>query len=302
MKVLYFIVIKDNMPKYQIDKVLNNNIVQCTEIGKDIECMVLGKGIGFQKVRGERIDSSLIEKIYFVKDKKNITRYQQLVEQCDDSLVEVVEDVIHQMELKFGDVYDEYLHIALLDHLNFSIYRMNNNIEVKNIFLEEFSIMYSEEYAFAKAMLEYINKQLSIDLPYSEVGFITLHIHSAIHEESVSKSALYMQIISECVQHIENQLQMHLDPCSLERMRLVTHLKFALERAKKQIELDNPVLNSLKNSYPKTFEIAQSLGEMLEREFDVHLYEGELGYLALHIQNIINAVDKKGERVNDYTR
>lgn len=275
------------MKRYIIQKVLNNNIVQCQIASQDGECMLLGKGIGFQKSRGDYADNEKIEKAYFTRDEKNITRYLELVEKCDEALVEVVEEVIQLMEQYFGSVYDEYLHIALLDHLNFSIYRYENEIDIKNIFLEEFSIMYEKEYAFAKEMLSYINEHLHIHLPDSEIGFITLHIHSALHDESVSKSALYMQIIAACIEKIEDALRVHLDACSIERMRLITHLKFALERADKKIEISNPVLDSLKTTYPKTYALAMSLGDMIHEVYGVCLHDGEIGYLALHIQNII---------------
>lgn len=280
------------MKRYIIQKVLNNNIVQCQIASQDEECMLLGKGIGFQKVRGDYVDNEKIEKAYFTRDQKNITRYMELVEKCDSSLVEVVEEVIQKMEQHFGNVYDEYLHIALLDHLNFSIYRYQNQIDIKNIFLEEFSIMYEKEYAFAKDMLSFINERLHVQLPDSEIGFITLHIHSALHEESVSKSALYMQIIAACIEKIEDALQVHLDACSIERMRLITHLKFALERADKKIQISNPVLDSLKTTYPKTFALAMSLGDMMKDIYGIKLHEGEIGYLALHIQNIILSLDE----------
>lgn len=279
------------MKRYIIQKVLNNNIVQCQIASQDEECMLLGKGIGFQKTRGDMVDPSLIEKAYFTKDQKNITRYLELVEMCDSSVVDVVEEVIQMMERHFGNVYDEYLHIALLDHLNFSIYRYKNHIDIKNIFLEEFSIMYEKEYSFAKEMLRYINECLDVHLPDSEIGFITLHIHSALHDENVSKSALYMQIIATCIEHIENALDVHLDACSIERMRLITHLKFALERADKKVEINNPILDTLKITYPKTYALALSLGDMMKDIYGVKLHEGEIGYLALHIQNIVLSLD-----------
>lgn len=279
------------MKRYIIQKVLNNNIVQCQIASQDEECMLLGKGIGFQKTRGDMVDPSLIEKAYFTKDQKNITRYLELVEMCDSSVVDVVEEVIQMMERHFGNVYDEYLHIALLDHLNFSIYRYKNHIDIKNIFLEEFSIMYEKEYSFAKEMLRYINECLDVHLPDSEIGFITLHIHSALHDENVSKSALYMQIIATCIEHIENALDVHLDACSIERMRLITHLKFALERADKKVEINNPILDTLKITYPKTYALALSLGDMMKDIYGVTLHEGEIGYLALHIQNIVLSLD-----------
>lgn len=283
------------MKEYRIHKVLNNNIVQCIEVGKDEECMLLGKGIGFQKSRGDEIDVDKIEKVYFIRDTKRINQYLELVEKCGADLVETVEDVILQMEARFGNVYDEYLHIALLDHLNFSIYRYNNHIEVKNIFLEEFSVMYAEEYAFAKDMLAYINARLHMELPASEIGFITLHVHAALHKESVSKSALYMQIITACIDLIEADLKVHLDACSIERMRLITHLKFALERAEKHVELANPVLESLKQTYPHTYEIATAMHDMILHDFGLDLPQGEIGYLILHIQNIILTLEQQKE-------
>lgn len=277
---------------YLIKKVLNNNIVQCCEMGKSDECLLLGKGIGFQKKADDLVDDEKVEKIYHIRNEKNLNRYQKLVNQCDERLVVVVEDVIHMMEERFGNLYDEYLHIALLDHLNFSLYRLQNGIEVKNIFLEEFSVMYADEYAFAQMVLSYINQQLSIQLPASEIGFITLHIHSALHKESVSKSTLYMQIITSCINLIEDKLKVKLDAGSIERMRLVTHLKFALERADKKIEIHNPLLDSLKTAYPETYEIANSMREMMKIDYLVELSDGEIGYLVLHIQNIIMGLSK----------
>lgn len=283
------------MAEYIVQKVLSNNIVKCQKIGEDEDCIVQGKGIGFQRKRGDVLPQDMIEKIYFKRDEKKINQYLDLVEKCDEVLVDAVEEIIRRMEVRFGNVYDEYVHIALLDHLNFSLYRYRNHIEINNIFLDEYRLMYAEEYAFAKEMVVYINEQLHVQLPESETGFITLHFHSALHKESVSKSALYMQIIASCIALVEDHLQMQLDHGSIERMRLITHLKFALERADQKVELANPVLDSLKVQYPQTYEIALALSHMMQEQYGVCLPEGELGYLMLHIQNIVMTLKPKGE-------
>lgn len=275
------------MDQYIIQKVLSNNIVQCQKIGADEDCIVQGKGIGFQRKRGDLLPNELIEKIYFKQDHKKINQYLNLVEKCDPVLVEAVEEIIRRMEKRFGNVYDEYVHIALLDHLNFSLYRYQNNIEINNIFLEEYRLLYAQEYEFAKEMVAYIDACMHVELPESEIGFITLHFHSALHKESVSKSSLYMQIIAACLALIETRLGIALDVGSVERMRLVTHLKFALQRADQSIEVANPILESLKQQYPKIYEIAVDLAEMMETNYGIILPEGELGYLVLHIQNIV---------------
>lgn len=283
------------MNEYIVQKVLGNNIVQCKKPGEKSDYMVQGKGIGFHRKCGDPIPSEQIEKVYFQKDTEKITQYLDLVERCEPLLVESVEEIIGRMEQRFGNSYDEYIHIALLDHLNFSLYRLRNQIEINNIFLDEYRVIYVDEYAFAAEMVSYINHRLHIELPESEIGLIALHFHSALHKENVSKSALYMQIIADSIAFIEDQLHEKLDRGSLERMRLVIHLKFALQRAEQKIELSNPVLDTLKDEYPEVYAIAVSLARMLREKFGLQLQEGELGYLVLHIQNIVLTLKTHGK-------
>jgi len=283
------------MKSYQIQKILSNNIVQCQILGEAEECIVQGKGIGFGKKSGDLVDPEKIEKTYFMKDQKKIRQYSKLVETCDQRVVEAVEEIIRRMEERFGNVYDEYVHIALLDHLNFAVYRYHNHIEINNIFLDEYRLMYAKEYAFAKEMVAYFDKCLHIELPESEIGFITLHFHSALHKERISKTNFYMQIITVCIDCIERHLHEHLDSGSIERMRLITHLKFAFERANHSIVLENPILERLKVQYPNMYEIALDMANLVEEQFGIHLPEGELGYLVLHIQNIVMTLHKQRE-------
>lgn len=279
--------------KYYIKRVLNNNIVEVEETSKGLEYILLGKGIGFKKHQGDLVENDYIEKVYTISDEKSLSKYKELLNNSDENTVMVVEDIIFEVAKEFGSNYDEYLHIALLDHINFSIYRLKNQIEMQNIFLEELKIMYEREFTFATKMLAMVNNRLAIELPSSEIGFITMHVHSAIKNKKISKTAFYTQVIGFAMQYIENQLQLKLDANSIERARLVTHLKFALERASKNISIHNPLNKQLIASYPKTLALATSLADELNKNFQVELPDGEIGYLVLHIANIIYS--SKGE-------
>ncbi|MFV0392945.1 MAG: PRD domain-containing protein [Coprobacillaceae bacterium] len=68
---------------------------------------------------------------------------------------------------------------------------------------------------------------------------------------------------------------------------MILHLKFALERQRNHIALTNPITKSLQNEYPKTFELASMLANHIHEKYGILLPEGEIGYLTLHIQNII---------------
>lgn len=280
------------MDKYLTKKVLSNNVVQAYDVEGNEECILLGKGIGFGLKHKEWIDSKKIEKKFYIKNSINFNKYQKLVGNCDEKLIFIVEEYIGKIEKYFGCKYSENLHIGLLDHLNFSLYRLRNNITISNIFIDEISAMYEKEYTFAKEMLEYLNSKLEVSLPAVEIGFIALHIHSSIKGDQTSQTALYIKIISQCLELIEKEFDIKLDPKSLNRARLITHLKFALKRASENKSVDNVIIDSLKSTYPKTFQFADNLAKNIFENYGLFLPEGEIGYLTIHIENIISGQRK----------
>lgn len=275
------------MEEYKILRVLSHNVVQALEVKKDEECILLGKGIGFGKKVGQLIDPDVVERKYFIRDSENLHKYQKLLETTDERLYFIVEEYIEKVGKAFGSGFDENLHIGLLDHLNFSIYRYKNNVTLNNIFIDEMSMMYEKEYAFAKVMLKDLNKKLDVELPEAEAVFIALHIHSSIKGEKASQTALYLKIIGDCLQFLERELRISLDPLSIEKTRLITHLKFALKRASEHQTIQNVMTKSLKKVFPKTFQVASEMAKMIEENYAIILPEGEIGYLTMHIENIV---------------
>ncbi len=275
--------------EYEILKVLSHNVIQVSDQGKSEECILLGKGIGFGKKPGDGFsDVTLIERKYFITDQENLHKYQLLLEKCDEKLYFFVEEYLEQVQKTFKCSYDENLHIGLLDHLNFSMYRYNNHISLQNMFMDELSMMYEEEYAFAQKMLDDLNIRFGVSLPKSEASFIALHLHASIKGEKPSITALYLKIIGDCLTFIEKNYSIILDAKSIERARLITHLKFALKRASEKKSIQNVMVDAIRKAYPKTYEIALHLTEIINDDYGITLPEGEVGYLTMHIENIIH--------------
>lgn len=279
---------EDERKDYEILKVLSHNVIQVRDHEKSEECILLGKGIGFSKRPGDLFsDPSKIERKYYITDQVNLHKYQLLLEKCDEELYFFVEEYLEQVQETFNSDYDENLHIGLLDHLNFSLYRYHNQIALQNMFLDEMSMMYEEEYEFALKMLEDLNLRLKVDLPKSEASFIALHLHASIKGEKPSVTALYLKIIGDCLSFIEKSYQITLDAKSMERTRLITHLKFALKRASEHKPIQNVMVEAIKKAYPKTYDLALKLTKIIEEDYGIVLPEGEVGYLAMHMENII---------------
>lgn len=280
--------VEDNKP-YQILKVLSHNVIQDVKLANNEESIFLGKGIGFgKKPKDIFTDLSKVERKYFITDQENLHKYQLLLEKCDEELYFFVEEYIEKVQETFKSSYDETLHIGLLDHLNFSLYRYHNKISLQNIFMDEMSLMYEEEYEFAVKMLKDLNLRLGVDLPNSEASFIALHLHASIKGEKPSVTALYLKIIGDCLSFVEKSYDITLDAKSMERARLITHLKFALKRASDKMPIQNVMVEAIKKAYPKTYSLALELTKIIETDYGIVLPEGEVGYLAMHMENIIH--------------
>ena len=52
----------------QIEKVLNNNVVQVLDNDNNVEYIVMGKGLGFQKKVGDLVDKEKIEKTFVLEN------------------------------------------------------------------------------------------------------------------------------------------------------------------------------------------------------------------------------------------
>ena len=63
----------------RIKNVINNNIL-CAIDEKGKEMIVTGKGIGFKRKRGEFIDETQIQKVYFMEDKAEQKKLRELVQ------------------------------------------------------------------------------------------------------------------------------------------------------------------------------------------------------------------------------
>lgn len=69
----------------RIEKVINNNVV-CSRDEKDIEVVIMGKGIGFRAKAGAVIDEKKIEKIFHIKNPATVNQFTELLEDGDGEL------------------------------------------------------------------------------------------------------------------------------------------------------------------------------------------------------------------------
>lgn len=274
---------------YQVVKVLNNNVCMAKD-DKGMECIVVGKGIGFGKRPGDIIEEDKLEKIFYVQEDVNKIKFSELMEKIRGDVIGIAEEIIAMAEKIKGKKLNEHIHIALTDHIAFAIERINMGIEIKNPFDIEIKALYKDDYNIALKALELINQRLNISLPEDEAGFIALHLHAALENAGLSNTVKNTRLVSQLVSTIEKHLGKYIDRDSIDYIRLVTHLRFAIDRVEKNAPVTNELLVSIKKKFKKAYNIAMQVSKIIEDTLQKKVPEEETGYIAIHIQRLINTI------------
>lgn len=66
---------------------------------------------------------------------------------------------------------------------------------------------------------------------------------------------------------------------------LTDHIGFALNRIHMGMEINNPFLYEIKMLYDEEFSIGKEAAELIHKNLNMHICEGEIGFIALHLHS-----------------
>lgn len=275
------------MDQILVKKALNNNVLigDHSSFG---EVVLIGKGIGFNRKTGDQIDRSLVEKIFVLKNEKEQENYIKLLPFIENDLLEVIISSIQLIKDKTHSELNEHIHVALTDHLMFAVNRLSNGMEMKNPFLIETKALYPFEYEIATEVVNHINSKTGIYLPPGEIGFIALHIHSAVNNRNLNEVNQHSQLVTHLIDLIEEQLDVQIDKESIDYMRLVRHIRFTIERVNNEEKVDEPekITLLLKQEYPVCYNLSWKLIKVMQQVLKKQVFDAEAVYLTMHLQRL----------------
>ncbi|WP_144555535.1 glucose PTS transporter transcription antiterminator GlcT [Bacillus sp. X1(2014)] len=275
------------MAQLTIEKVLNNNVL-IAEHPSYGEVVLIGKGIGFNRKQGDLIEKDSAEKLFVLKSEKEQQNYIKLLPFIDNEFLEVIIASIELIKQRTNSMLNEHIHVALTDHLMFALTRASQGMEMTNPFLVETKALYRHEYEVAKEVVQLIKDNTGISFPIGEVGFIALHIHSAITNKDLSDVNQHSQLVSRLVDMVEEQLEIEIDKEGIDYMRLVRHLRFAIERVVNGEKVDEPekISSLLKDEYPICYNLSWKLIKVMQQSLKLKVFDAEAVYLTMHLQRL----------------
>ena len=111
-------------------KKLNNNVVQAMD--NDVEYIVMGKGLGFQKKIGETVNKEKIEKTFVLGNPETVAKWTRVYVDLPDGEMQVFLNIITFAEAVLQTKFDPSFFIALADHLHYAIERSREEISLQN--------------------------------------------------------------------------------------------------------------------------------------------------------------------------
>ena len=127
------------------------------------------------------------------------------------------------------------------------------------------------------------------DLEFSEdeIGYITLHLHAGLAKENVAQSLETARLVNRCLGLIEEYMNKKLTADSLGYNRLVSHIRYMLARVRKGESANLDLEDYARHSFPKEYEAAAKVCQILEQEMKLHFPQEETGFLAIHIRRVM---------------
>ncbi|MCA1029574.1 PRD domain-containing protein [Bacillus timonensis] len=274
----------------RINKILNNNAVVIKEDNQ--EKIVMGPGIAFQKGKNDLIDNKKIEKIFVMKEGNE--RFQELLQIVPEEHIALAEEIISYAEGELQVPLSNHIHISLTDHLSFALERLQQGYMIHNKLLSEIKVLYPSEFKIGLWAKEHIKTKLDVEIPEDEVGHIAIHLHTAkLNSSNMENTLKQTTMISEMIDLIEHELNVSIAESSISYQRLLTHLRFAINRAEQNEpfhSMDPEMLHLLKTKYELAFITAEKMADYAQKEYGLIFPLSEIGYISLHIQRIIDKI------------
>jgi len=273
---------------FRVKKVLNHNTLIGIGMDDNQEYLLIGKGIGFGKKVSERIEAPEDCTVYSLYEQTQRGPAAELVKSVDPVFLEISEQILKESERIFGKI-DWAILFPMADHIAYAVKRIRNQEQISNPLTEDIRALFHMEYKTAQRVGPILKDRLDVEIDEHEIGYIALHIHSAIEDENVALSMQIARTVRECIQLVEEETGMEIDTMSLSYNRLMNHVRYMAARAVKGEKLKLNMNDYMSVKFPDAYRLAGTVCAHLEKYLRQPLDEAEVGYLAMHIERVSGA-------------
>ena len=273
---------------------LNNNVVLARdEIGR--EAILTGRGLGFQRKRGQDVDASLISRRYILAD--NAQSVAEVIAGIPLERLALIERVFRKAARGLNTDVPSSTLIAVVDHINQAMERVRQGLAMDYPLRAEVAHLHPEELQLAEAMVEEINAAQEVQLPGGEAVALALHLFTAaIGAPSAQAASEQSRLIGQVMGLLEKSFGEAFDADSVNAARFAVHLRYFLVRARTAVQIEDGtsslVAEALRISDPDAYRVARRIRDLLEIRLNTAVTDDETAYLALHVARLTSSLQQ----------
>ena len=272
---------------YRITKILNHNSFMGIESKNNQECLIMGKGVAFGKKVGQTVSITGDARVYSLKELTDRGEAREIIKSVSPLCLELANEVLDQAEEEFGKV-DRSILFTMADHLDFAVRRIQNGEQISNPLTDDIRIMFYKEYKVAGCIRDLLKEKLGIRIDEHEIGYIALHVHAAIVDENVSQAMEIARTVRECICMVEEETGKSIDVMSLSYNRLMNHVRYMVARAIHGEKLKMSLNDYMSVKFPGPYMTAEKICRKMEKSLKLPIPDIEIGYLAMHLERMMD--------------
>jgi len=271
-----------------IEGIINNNVVSSRDDdGKEV--VVMGKGIGFGKKKGDVVKETEAEKIFTIGDEQALRRFKDLLTGIPLEYLQVSNEIISYAKERLDTELHPNIYLTLTDHISFAIRRIEEG-QVFPIPMEnEIRRFYPLEYSIGTQAISLIEERLGYKLPMDEAAALAIHFVNAEFNIKVRDTWVITQMMGDILNLISSEFDGLTTEC-VEIDSFVAGLKLLSYRLVMAHPIkekgDDKFLKFVKENYPKEWEMAKKVNDYVIKEHKCRFTEEEKLYFAIQLKRI----------------
>ena len=198
----------------------------------------------------------------------------------------------------------ENSYIGLIVHVTIAVNRIFQNeiIENNEELIKRFQD--DEDYGLALRIVNSLEEEFQIEIPDIEIAYICLHIKGSklqyVTESGTEIESQYER--DEILSFINGMIDIYDENYAYELKQddefiigLLAHLQPTFIRLRNHMNISNPLLDQIKETYPEIYNKCKKVGKLIEEKYSYKVPDAEIGFLAIHFGAAVVRMENQKE-------
>ena len=197
-------------------------------------------------------------------------------------------DMIHHVERRFDIIFTDYTFQMLAEYISIALFRVDVEKELKPDELElsnqKNRFIMTEHEHMAREAADFLERHHGISLAQPEIMYLAMLFSCAEGQNRVVMSCEEaLSIEDEMIVYLSNLLAANLIENELLRESMRSFLPGSIARTHFGIEIDNPFLSDITQSYASLFTVCFTVSRYYEKYTGAMPSENEIAFIALQV-------------------